>query len=470
MRGRKRSTLVKRKRSKQISSRGGKRAAIILFVDVVGCSEISNHLGLKEYNHFISVFQECFKDVCKLYEKEVYDERERDFFQYEPRGDEGCLKIFVSKKNDLLARDIDVAITIALDLKRRWLITEYNQKRIRQRLLPADLAIGIHFGQVYVKDNVAEGYTINLAKRIESASREGKFTHILLSESAHGQLDYLKDEKFYKFDQPSIKKTKGISHAIKAVEIKHHILPTDWEDTFPEKPEETSMLFKKYPANKILEVFKDAYEINPTNLWLAEEYIYMMILIAGRKLRKAGKEDDVNARKRAYEPVSKIARRIASSDLRDATLLSIWGQILGLMWEYAKEEEKYNEAIELDKTDGSFYWYRGLCISYQLEAAYKKNKIELRKFYEDNKNRQRIEKVFKDYKKAMELNPINQDIVYDFACELSWWSQVRADYKKEAVRIVKRLSKHDPDYIDWVKEEDYFKPIVNDPRVKEYLK
>ena len=469
MRGRRRSTPAKRRRSKETSSRGGKRAAIILFVDVVGCSEISNHLDLKDYNHFISIFQRFFKDVCESYKKEVYEEH--DFFQSEPRGDEGCLQIFVSKnKNESLAGDIDVAITIALDLKRRWLMTEYNQKRIEQGLLPADLAIGIHFGQVYVKNNKAEGYTINLAKRIESASREGKFTHILLSESAHGQLDYLNYEKIYKFDQPSIKKTEGISHAIQAVEIKHHFLPTDWEDTFREEPEETSILFQKYKPKEILKVFKAAYEINPTNLWLAEEYIYMMNLNAGHKLRQSGREDDVNARKRAYEPVSKIARRIASSDLRDATLLSIWGQILGLMWEYAKEEEKYNEAIELDKTDGNFYWYRGLCISYQLEAAYKKNEIELRKFYDDDKNRKRIEKVFKDYKKAMELNPINQDIVYDFACELSWWSQVRADYKKEAVRIVKRLSKHDPDYIDWVKEEDYFKPIVNDPRVKEYLK
>ena len=461
MRGRRRSPLAKRKRLKQTSSRGEVRDAVILFVDVVGCSEISNNKTIGEYNSFINEFQEYFNAVCGSYEEQFY-KRDHRFFQYEPRGDEGCLKIFVSKKNDLLARDIDVAIAIALDLKRGWLMTKYNRSRIKQRLLPVDLAVGIHFGKVYVKEEKAEGYAINLAKRIESTSREGKFTHILLSESAHGHLDYLNYEKSYKFDQPSIKKAKGISSVIKAVEIKHHFLPTDWEDTFPDKPEETSILFEKYSLDDILKVFRNAYEINPNNLWLAEEYIYLMILNVGSKLRKTGREDDVNARKRAYAPVAKIARRIVSSDLRDATLLSIWGQILGLIGDYAKEEEKYIEAIELDKTDGDFYWYRGLCISYQLRDEYKKAKVGLKKFYDDIGNRKRINKVFEDYKKAMELKPTNSDIEYDYASELSWWSPVKKKYKKEAVRIVKRLLKIDPELKAYIEDEEYFKPILSD--------
>ncbi len=136
-------------------------------------------------------------------------------------------------------------------------MTKYNQERIEQGLLPADLAIGIHFGQVYVKNMKAEGYTINLAKRIESASREGKFTHILLSESAHGQLDYLNYEKIYKFDQPSIKKTEGISHAIQAVEIKHHFLPTDWTDVVIDEPSELSMVYES-PDEKSLKFVEEA--------------------------------------------------------------------------------------------------------------------------------------------------------------------------------------------------------------------
>ncbi len=226
MRGRERSVRVKQKHSKQTSSQGKVRNAVILFVDVVGCSEISNHETLGKYNSFINTFQKYFNDICRSYQKKFYKRHERPFFQYEPRGDEGCLKIFASKKNDLLAEDIDIAISIAIDLKRVWLMTKYNQRRIRQSLLPVDLAIGIHFGKVYFKGNKVEGYAINLAKRIESASRDGKFTHILISESAHGQLDqHLNYETVYEFDKPSIKKTKGISNAIKAFEIKPY-LPT----------------------------------------------------------------------------------------------------------------------------------------------------------------------------------------------------------------------------------------------------
>ncbi len=445
------------------------RDATILFVDVVGCSEISNHSSLKQYNEFITNFQRCFHTVCNFYKRKVYDKHERVLFKQEARGDEGCLKIYVGKTPDSSARDIDVAITIALDLKRMWLLTDYNKERIAQGLLPIDLATGIHFGQVYVQDDKAEGYAINLAKRIESHSREGSFTHILLSESAHGQLDFLKDEQVYKFGQPLAIKAKNISHAIKGFEIQHHFLPIDFEETIYYDPEETSMVFEKHSEEDI-DVVKEAYKMNPTNLWLAEVFLYLNVILVEHKLKRNHLQDDLSARRKEYGPVEKIAMRIAKSYLGNATTLSIWGQVLGLMGEYSREEAKYSRAIGLDKTDGNFYWYRGLCISYQLKDAYEKNKKGLNNFYDDDKNREKIKRVFDDYIKGIELEPMNPWIVYDYACELSWWSQVDKELKKIAMEKLLDVLKIDPELKYWVKGEDYLKPIINDPKIKSWLR
>lgn len=469
---RRRNRSIKRRRSRKDLSLGGPTNATILFVDVIGCSEISNYSSLKRYNEIITMFQKCFYTVCDYYKTKVYGENEQSFNR-EARGDEGCLKIYVGKTPDSLARDIDVAITIALDLKRLWLLTEYNKDRIDQGLLPIDLAAGIHFGQVYVQGDNAEGYTINLAKRIESHSREGSFSHIIVSESAQGQLHFLKDEQIYKFGQPFTIKAKNIAQAVRVFEIEHHFLPTDFEDTIYYEPEEISMVFQKRDDKNIDVIksrIKKAYEMNPTNPWLAEVFIYLHAVSAALKLRKNKLQDDYSARRKEYGLVEEIAGRIAKSCLGNAATLSIWGQILGLMGEYSDEEAKYDEAIELDKTDGNFYWYRGLCVSYQMEDAYRKSKRRLKNFYDDDVNQKRIKRIFEDYKKGMDLKPMNPWIVYDYACELSWWSKANDEFREMAVEKLLEVLKLDPELKDWVKGEKYLKPIINDPKIKPWLK
>jgi len=169
------------------------RDIVILFADVIGCSEISNHLSIKEYNKFIGDFQHCFKRICEHYRNLKYKEHQYDFFDCKTRGDEGCLRVFVLREEDFLAKDIDIAINIALDLKRSWLLMPYNQKRIRERHLPADIGIGIHAGKVFINQDGEgeskyrpEGYAINLAKRVESESRGGKFSHLLVRRISSG--------------------------------------------------------------------------------------------------------------------------------------------------------------------------------------------------------------------------------------------------------------------------------------------
>lgn len=463
----KRGSRTKANRTISAQSPGEDRDATILFVDVVGCSEISNHLTLKIYNDFIEMFKNTFNEVCEYYKNTFYDEHEHVLFNYEARGDEGCLKIFVGKKDDALARDIDVAISIALDLKRKWLLNKHNDDRIKEGLLPVDLAVGIHFGKVHVKNGNAEGYAINLAKRIESHSREGDFTHILISEAAHGKLDHLKDEKVYRFAPAFTINPKGISHTIRVFEIKHHYLPTDWQEIIEDNPIDVSMIFDKYSQDAIKTV-ELAYNSNPTNLWLAETYIFIKIVDSYLQLKEQKKEGDPTSIREAYAPVLNVVQRIANNVLVDETLYLIWGQIYGEIGNYTAEEKKYEYALKLSPIDGDVHWYLGLCISYQIKEAYEQSKKKIDIFYEEH--RPRINIILNEYREAIDLNPMNPLIVWDYACELSWWSRADQGLKKDAIEKLLDALKLDSELKDWASQEEYLEPIINDPKVSKYLK
>ncbi len=465
-------------KSKQLKNRGPKRNEdrdiVILFADVVGCSEISNHLTLTDYADFIKRFQDCFNRVCKYYKDNDYEPHESNLIQIDTRGDEGCLKIFVAKSDEDLARDVDVAISIALDLKKMWLFSGFNRNRItKEKLLPIDLAIGIHVGKVFLRDDSTgiaqpEGYAINLAKRVESASRRGRFTHIFVSESAHGQLHYHKDERVYKFTEPFPVPTKGISQEISVLEVKHHFLATDWMDVVAEEPWEISMVYSELGHGDVLKIAEEAYKINPTNLWLAEEYLMLTIMDAYRICVEKGKEKDIyNLEKMGYGRALEIAQRITNSALRDGTLLSEWGFILGELNRYEEEEEKYREAIRLEESDPDFHWYLGLCLSYKIARDMEADKTSLKEFYE--KNKRRVDEVLQEYKVALDLSPMNPWIPYIYACELAMWSTVDKVMKEPAVDLLVRALSQNIDIRDWVVEEDYLKPIIDDPRIQKCL-
>lgn len=452
------------------------RDIVILFADVVGCSEISNHNDLETYNDFISTFQEYFRIVCRHYKKEEYENNE-DFFDYQSRGDEGCLKIFVPNRSDL-SIDIDIAINIALDLKRKWLLEPKNKKRIKNGLLPVDLGIGIHAGKVWLNKEKAgkdrkyrpEGYVINLAKRIESASRKGIFSRILVSESARGELHLLKDECSYRFGKPFPIDPKGISKSIEVFEIMHHFLPTNWQEE-TNKPSEVSIVYGKL-TDEDIEIAQKAYNCNPMNLWLAEEYILLDIMHAYHKLYKKGKEMDIKATKEAYKQPLEIARRVANSNLRDAGTLALVGYILGEYKEYKEEQQMYKEGIKLDEQDALLHWYLAYSISCEIDddkEAQKDKKLD--DFFRDKANKERIEKTLEEFKRAYELMPMNAWIVFDYACEQSWWSQVdKARFRKEAINMLIRAFGLNSEVIKKAKGEPYLKPIIDDPRVKPYLK
>lgn len=447
------------------------RYIVTMFADIVGCSEISNHKSLKEYSDFVKDFQNCFEKVCEHYKKEEYKEEEHPFFKAEVRGDEGCLMIFGSRDDDSLARDIDTTINIALDLKRMWLFKNDNIKRIKDdRLLPVDIGIGIHTGKVYLNKEgnklQPEGYAINLAKRIESASRDGKFTHILISESARGLLYSLKDEYTYRFDMPFAIQPRGISREVKVFEIKHHFLPTDWQDI----PSEVSIIYEQLDDDKV-NIIKVAYDANPTNLWLAEEYLLLDMMNEYRKLCDEDEEDNPERLKTAYFSAYNTAQHIANNELRDAGLLGIWGFIAGEQKNFVDEQKRYQEALRLDDQDGDIHWYLAYSLSSELHEQYDKVKEDksIIEFYNDEKCKERVKEISHEFERAFELRPMNPWIVYDHASELSWWSQADKGMSKKAIDLLIKAFSLNAKTKKSAKNEEYLKPIIEDDRVKRLL-
>src|SRR5215207_4163358 len=96
------------------------RETVIMFVDIMGASEVSNHKSLKEYWKFVNTFQKLFKRVCDKYIKAWYDEEDLNYIQHTERGDEGLLMFYRPTDSAGVSGDIDAAINIALELKREW--------------------------------------------------------------------------------------------------------------------------------------------------------------------------------------------------------------------------------------------------------------------------------------------------------------------------------------------------------------
>ena len=100
------------------------------------------------------------------------------------RGDELCLIMSGGDEKT----DIRVALTVAARLEAAFLTCPINRERLAHGRNFFDIGIGIHSGHVTLglRENLLtvsgeqpkptlkpEGYTINLAKRVESLSREG---------------------------------------------------------------------------------------------------------------------------------------------------------------------------------------------------------------------------------------------------------------------------------------------------------
>jgi class 3 adenylate cyclase len=193
---------------------------IVLFADLVGCSEISNEKLPWEYADVLQQFgkaaQEAF-NVAKLgwwtsYAKEGKKIHPLKIMETNMGGDEVAIFLHpedlrsdfeeASGEYDLYEIALRKVLMFAFSLKLNWLFSKYNIERLENKMQPRDIGIGIHCGNVYLQKNrlqlgkkkegdkrwAAEGYAINLTKRIEGASRKGTETKVLISSEILGNV------------------------------------------------------------------------------------------------------------------------------------------------------------------------------------------------------------------------------------------------------------------------------------------
>ncbi|HXK33813.1 MAG TPA: hypothetical protein VNM91_07375, partial [Dehalococcoidia bacterium] len=72
----------------------------MLFADIIGCSEISNHKSLAAYNKFLDQFHAIFDEVTEEHKKTWYAPQDQPYFKAGVRGDEGCLMIFIPGRDE----------------------------------------------------------------------------------------------------------------------------------------------------------------------------------------------------------------------------------------------------------------------------------------------------------------------------------------------------------------------------------
>jgi len=451
------------------------RETIIMFVDIMGASEVSNHKSLKQYWEFVNKFQDLFRRVCDKQIGELYEGEDFDFIQHTERGDEGLLMFYRPTDQAGISADIDTAIQIALELKREWLCMEENSERIiRSGLLPVNLAVGIHVGRTYLEKKsktetnrggwLPEGYAINLAKRVESYSRQGRFTHIFLSEAAHGHLNSLPDEKLYLFDSPQVFSPKGISRDIRVYEVKHHYLPSDWKEQSTSTSKRSKALLDPSCVN--LEVLEKALQINPTNLWLVEEFIRSSMLLEYIGMRPEDR-DDAGFLRKAFETASDVATRLTHSDQRDAGALFIQGLIEGERGYYETERDRYDDAIKYTDQLAEAYWYKGLSYSYQTyEAVESDLDVPIGELNDEQKGW--VSEALDCFKKAKMRRPQSAWIAFDYGCELVRWAETEeqlADGIEQIELAVRRLD----DVRYEIREQEYLRKVLSNPRIKDLL-
>jgi glucose-1-phosphate thymidylyltransferase len=160
--------------------------AVILFADIIASATISEYISEEAYDAFISEFQAlALRVIGDNLTKHGVDPEDRHFCEFSVRGDEVVLLAYTKRPE----RDARMALDIAIELKREVFLGGFN--RTRQGRSFFDVGIGINFGRVVLNRHPsalgasrtfnAEGYSINLTKRIEGYSRHGTFSKIMLS-------------------------------------------------------------------------------------------------------------------------------------------------------------------------------------------------------------------------------------------------------------------------------------------------
>ena len=260
---------------------------------------------------------------------------------------------------------------------------------------------------------------------------------------------------------------KGISREVCVFEVKHHFLATDWSDLRGVYPRTHALEYE--PKKEDVELVAQAYRENPTNLWLAEEFVVMKMLYEYDRLESVNKLGDTVALRQAYEPAEHVLRRLTTSDHRDAVLLTMRGFVVGEYKDFVTEQRLYREALQLDEQYAEAHWYLGYSKSAQLHDELQQQGLEKTTYANlTDDQKERVRDIITDYGTAIELNPFQPWMRYDLACELARWASTKTEIKEATDALVNAV-RLNPKIADSVGEEGYLDSIRDQPSVKALL-
>lgn len=213
----------------------------MMFIDMVESSLFSKILPIKEYAQKILSYQTTMKDAYTHFydtNKVLNQSNPIKTYVQKPedinlRGDE----VFITLSTNiriLNPLDIELAIKLGMYMKFKWLLTQRKIEREPKRYI--ELGIGLNQGSVaaITDENMniesIEGYEINYTKRVESFSRNGKYTNVFISEKAK---NILKTSKMI-FEEHENVNLKGIESNASIFELKEFL----FEDIFIDYTEE----------------------------------------------------------------------------------------------------------------------------------------------------------------------------------------------------------------------------------------
>jgi len=355
------------KKRRRSSNKTDTMDATIMFADMVDSSMISHVYDPEYYNDLVSTFQKMCSQVVKqtlrgIQETDVHIEAA-------VRGDElslvlACRPIKTRKSDyeDRLRHYTWLALQVAIRLKRRWLLVRENYERIHNGQPPFGIAIGLHAGPVVVGPHTrftpgskalsvqqvatAEGYAINIAKRVETASRLGRFSRIYLTQPIYNRTPADFRQAFIRMDVPELKgipispviyEAKGIGH---------------FDDkAFPKGPE--------FDDDKNLETYKKVVKANPDEVWL--------LLDLAHKYFDTGE----------YDKAAANYKSVIESDPDFPPAYAYLGRAHFRNYYFQEAEAALEQATDLDKDQARSNHFFAVCLRRQaLFALYKEQAEE----------------------------------------------------------------------------------------------
>jgi class 3 adenylate cyclase/tetratricopeptide (TPR) repeat protein len=299
----------------------GPHQAVILFADLVGSSRMSDVLRVEDYARVV----QGFRKVANHALSELAAPAGVVLCEGIVRGDELLLIMVLPAAGERLpAGDgrggtpewlkvhreaAKSAFSLGVALHADWLLSECNQERLESRAPPHRLAVGIHYGTISLVEQVIsvwspkdrrwrmteakqvpEGFAINFAKRVETASRLGRASGIAVSQSFYGLCR-----------QSGFPILVGDALGAEAKGFDHH------EPVYEVVAQDVVRSHEPFAADGVTALLEKAFSLDPERtLWLAELAIETLF---------ARDEDD------AYRIASALAKATAGATRDDERLV-----------------------------------------------------------------------------------------------------------------------------------------------------